>query len=231
MTSRTLSYTGHKWINPLWVVVPASVIIFALGWSIVGGFTGALLGGIGGLVWALLLGYIVKLINRMEKWKGWLATAVLLASGAILFLQLGGGVFEYMLLTKAIETSPEWITTITSGPLAEQVILYFIIFNSLLEIILVPLALLLNWRTPQRRVLVLVAGLIFYTIRIWTYLTFAPEYFAFGDMALSQQLVDQLKTRMAIDSIRTLMMVGEAVIFFCAALVPTSVALADSEHR
>ena len=91
-------------------------------------------------------------------------------AGATLFLTMGGGVYEYMLIRKALESTPEWITTITSGPLGEQVILYFIIFNSLLEIFLVPLAPLLNWNLPKRRVVVLAAGLIFYAIRIWTYL-------------------------------------------------------------
>ncbi len=75
---------------------------------------------------------------------------------------------------------------------------------------------------------VFVAGLIFYALRIWTYLYFAPQYFAFGDMAFSQALVDELKTRMAIDNIRGVLQVGEAVLFVLAALVPVTTAAASA---
>lgn len=220
MSTNTVSNLYRPWIDPRWIVVPASIIIFALGWSNLGGLTAALIGGAGGLVWGLALAGIVSLIQRSEKLTGWLATAVVLAAGATLFLMMGGGVYEYMLMGKALDTTPEWITTITSGPLGEQVILYFIIFNSLMEIFLVPLALFLNWNMPGRRKFVLAAAAIFYAIRVWTYLYFAPQYFDFGEMAFSQQLVDDLTTRMSIDNLRFVIQTLEAVLFFCAALVP-----------
>ena len=143
---------------------------------------------------------------------------------------MGGGLYEYMLMSKALETSPEWISTITSGPLATQVILYFIILNSLMEVMLVPLALFLNWPFPKRRAFVLAAALVFYALRIWTYLYFAPQYFAFGDMAFSQALIEQLKTRMAIDNIRGVLQVGEAVLFLLAALVPVTTTAASAAN-
>ncbi len=228
MNNNMVSKTYRQGLNPLWLVVPASTIVFALGWSNVAGMTGALIGGIGGLVWALVLAYLVRLLDRTERWKDRLATAVLVAAAATLFTMMGGGLYEGMLMSKALETEPEWITTITSGPLADQVILYFIILNSLMEVILVPLALFLNWPFPKRRAYVFVAGLIFYALRIWTYLYFAPQYFAFGDMAFSQALVDELKTRMAIDNIRGVLQVGEAVLFVLAALVPVTTAAASA---
>lgn len=129
--------------------------------------------------------------------------------------------YEYMLMHRTLATTPEWIVTITAGPLGEQVILYFIIFNSLLEILLVPLALLLDWHMPGRRTFVLAAGLIFYAIRTWTYLYFAPQYIDSGEMAFSQQLVDDLMTRMSIDNFRFLIQTIEAGLFLRAALGPT----------
>jgi hypothetical protein len=127
-----------------------------------------------------------------------------------------------MLMRKALATTPEWIVTITAGPLGQQVILYFIIFNSLLELFLVPLGLLLNWHMPARRTFVLAAGLIFYAIRIWTYIYFAPQYFDFGEMAFSEQFVDDLMDRMSIDHIRFVVQTVEAGLFFRAALGPVS---------
>jgi len=214
-----------------WLVIPATVVIFALGWSNLAGAQGGLVGGIGGLVWAVILTYLVRLLDRTEMWQGRLGTMVALAAAATLFTMMGGGLYEYMLMSKALETEPEWITTITSGPLADQVILYFIILNSLMEVILVPLALFLNWPFPKRRAYIFVAGLIFYALRIWTYLYFAPQYFAFGDMAFSQALVDELKTRMAIDNIRGVLQVGEAVLFLLAALVPVTTTAASAGNE
>src|SRR5512139_3250723 len=172
MSTNIFTGSNRAWIHPLWIVAPASVIIFAMGWSNFG-FVAGLVGGVGGLVWVLALAGIVRLIQRSEKLAGSMSTMVLLSAGATLFLTMGGGIYEYMLMRKALATTPEWIVTITAGPLGEQVILYFILFNSLLEILLVPLALLLNWHMPGRRIFVLAAGLIFYAIRIWTYLYFA----------------------------------------------------------
>ena len=84
-----------------------------------------------------------------------------------------------------------------------------------------PLGLLLNWHMPERRIFVLVAGLIFYAIRIWTYLYFAPQYFDFDQMTFSEQLVNDLMDRMSIDNIRFVVQIVEAGLFFRAALGQT----------
>ena len=220
MSTNVFPGSRRIWMNPLWIVAPASVIIFAMGWSNFGPAAG-LIGGVGGLVWVFILAGIVRLIQRSEMLAGSISTIVLLSAGATLFLTMGGGIYEYMLMRKALATTPEWIVTITAGPLGEQVILYFILFNSLLEILLVPLALLLNWHMPARRRFVLAAGLIFYAIRIWTYLYFAPQYFDFGQMTFSEQLVNDLMHRMSIDNIRFVVQIVEAGLFFRAALGPT----------
>lgn len=211
MTANVFTGSHRTWINPTWIVAPASIIIFAMGWSNFG-FAAGLIGGVGGLVWVLALAGIVRLIQRSEK----------LAAGVTLFLTMGGGIYEYMLMRKALATTPEWIVTITTGPLGAQVILYFIIFNTLLEIFRVPRALLLNWHMPGRRVFVLAAGLIFYVIRIWAYLYFTPQYFEFGEMVFSEQLVNNLVIRMSIDNIRFVIQIIEAGLFFRAALGPIS---------
>lgn len=221
MNNSIVPNSYRHWIHPLWIVAPASMIIFAMGWSNFG-LTAGVIGGIGGLVWVFALAGMVKLMQPSETLAGWLSTIVPLAAGATLFLTMGGGIYEYMLINKALETTPEWVLSITSGPLGEQVILYFIVFNSLLEIFLVPLALLLNWNIPGRRGFVLAAGLIFYGIRIWTYLYFAPQYFDFEDRAFSEQLVNDLMIRISIDNLRFAMQTLEACLFFRAALGPTS---------
>jgi hypothetical protein len=59
---------------------------------------------------------------------------------------------------------------------------------------------------------------------------FAPQYFAFGDRAFSQALIEQLKTWMAIDNIRGVLQVGEAVLLLLAALLPMASAAVPARN-
>lgn len=43
-----------------------------------------------------------------------------------------------------------------------------------METVIIPLALLTNWHIPRRRALLIVAALVFYGMRAWTYLYFVP---------------------------------------------------------
>jgi hypothetical protein len=49
------------------------------------------------------------------------------------------------------------------------------ISNTISEYFLIPLALLLNWRIPGRRTLVIALALVFYADRVLTYTYFAPN--------------------------------------------------------
>lgn len=59
--------------------------------------------------------------------------------------------------------------------------IYYFVANPLLETVIIPLALLTNWHIPRRRALLIVTALVFYGMRVWTYLYFAP---IFVDLAL-----------------------------------------------
>lgn len=204
----------------MWLIAPLTVLLFTLGGYTASGVRGAAVGAVTGIVWSGVLALIAWAVRRTTRLLSALATIALVAAGAVLFFTLGAGTLEYMLISKASSTTPEWLATITKGPLAEQDILFFIIFNSLLEAVLVPLAVLLNWHNPRRRRTVLVAALIFYAIRVWTYFYFAPEYFDYADITSTQQLVDTLRTRLTLDYGRIALSVVAAALFFRAAVLP-----------
>jgi hypothetical protein len=50
------------------------------------------------------------------------------------------------------------------------------ILNSALEWLLIPLALLSNWRLPRRRVLLLTAAARYYVTRVWSYVYIIPRH-------------------------------------------------------
>ncbi|HET8660540.1 MAG TPA: hypothetical protein VFM55_16245 [Micromonosporaceae bacterium] len=199
-----------------------TVTVFGLGGYTASGVQGALIGVGAGVVWCAVLGLFVWLVNRTKRLRRALAASTLVAAGAVLFFTVGAGTLEYMLISKAIDTTPEWLATITKGPLAEQDILFFIIFNSLLEAVLVPLAVLLNWGDRRRRLTVVTAALIFYAVRIWTYFYFAPEYFDYADITTTQQLVQSLRSRMTLDYGRIALVLLSAALFFRAAVRPAA---------
>jgi hypothetical protein len=202
------------------VVIPLTTLLFVFGGYTAGGVQTALFFGLAGIIWSFILVLIATAINRTKKFQVWLANWILLAAASLLFFTLGAGVLTYMLMGGAIASMPEWLHTITGGPLAEIDIMFYIIFNSVLEAIVIPMAVLVNWDNAKRRKLVLTAALVFYGVRVWTYMYFAPEYFNYESITQTAQLADILTTRMRLDYLRIALNIFQAVLFYSAALIP-----------
>jgi hypothetical protein len=69
--------------------------------------------------------------------------------------------------------------------------------NSLMEWLLMPMALFCNWHIPKRRTLIVIAAVAFYAMRIWSYVYFVPNIFEFGalppDGPFSAEIVEQFR--------------------------------------
>jgi hypothetical protein len=198
------------------------VLLFAMGGYTAGGTVGLVVGGLVGAVWSGILMQVVRFIDRTKRFRSALATGSLIAAGALLVFTLGMGTLEYALMAVAFDDNPEWVVGLTHGVIAQQDILVFIIFNSLLEAVVVPVAVLLNWREPARRSLVIAGASIFYAVRIWTYIYFAPAFFGYNAIASTAELFEILRLRMTLDYGRALLEVAEAILFFWAAVRPAS---------
>ncbi len=95
-----------------------------------------------GFLWALFLGFIAKRLMRWEAQSEWLANTPVLLSIMALGLMSGAGIM-YMLMMNAVLSVPSTTYAILSA-LMRPVVPYYIVINSLMELLIVPFAVVLE---------------------------------------------------------------------------------------
>jgi hypothetical protein len=138
-----------------------------------GGPIASIIGGIVGLGWGVGIGLLSTWLTRRRPNIAchWLFV------GAFVAATLFGGTLFAMLLYVA-SPSPENILALMRPPWKGG-FTFFVIFNSLMEWLVIPMAVFLNWQHPRRRPLLITATVLFYLSRIWTYVYFVPQIFQF----------------------------------------------------
>jgi len=198
-------------------IVPALILIGALGSSL-GGPVASIIGGVAGLVWGIFVGLGSTWAAR--RWpnlpRRWLHIGAFIAT--ILF---GGSLFA-MLLYVASPT-PENILALMRPPFKGG-FTFFVIFNSLVEWLVIPVAMFLNWQHPLRRSLLIACGVLFYLSRAWTYVYFVPQIFQFMVLkpgtSISPDLASAILKWVNLSWIRCAIDGVMAVLFFRAAANP-----------
>lgn len=153
-------------------VVPALILIGALGCSL-GGPVATIICGVAGLVWGILAG--LGSTSASRRWPSLPRRCVYF--GSFIAGTLFGGTLFAMLLYVASPTS-ENILALMRPPFKGG-FTFFAIFNSLMEWLVIPVALFTNWSHPRRRPLLVVCAVLFYLSRAWTYVYFVPQIFHF----------------------------------------------------
>ena len=183
-------------LNPYFIVVPLLTInLAAYGAVIRRGFVGYLAASVAGCLWAVLLGLAA----------GWLLPRAPSSGDIDLFLciavagTLCGSGLMYNLLFGAV-LAERSVTYDVLSALMKPTVPYYIALNSVMELLLVPLAIVLNWdATPPRRWLIVVAATIYVAQRVWTYLVFAEGRVKSGTSPLSAEDLAWFKRTLAID--------------------------------
>jgi len=213
-------------LGPFLFVVPALVVVGTLGFSALGGFSAALIAGIFGLGWALFLGFITMRLARSESWRPALANASVFLAALSSGLMVGGSLLQQMLLSAGLGT-PSTTFTIVHPPFGGGFNLFIITLNSLMEWLLIPVALLLNWHIPKRRTFIVIAAAAFYAMRVWSYIYFVPNIFEFGalppDGPFSAEVVERFRIWVNLSWLRFAFQdVLTYLLFLLAAFVPAS---------
>jgi len=213
-------------LGPFLVVVPALVIIGGLGFSMLGGLGAALVAGGVGLGWALVLGFIAMQLARRESRRAAFANASVFLATLGAGLMAGGALLEMMLLSAGLDT-PSTTFTIVHPPYGGSFNLFIITLNSLIEWLLIPVALFLNWHIPKRRTFIVIAAAAFYAMRVWSYIYFVPNIFEFGalppDGPFSAEIVERFRLWVNLSWFRFgLQDVLTFLLFLLAAFVPAS---------
>ena len=113
--------------------------------------------------------------------KGKLATPTLLGAALLAAMELGGSFYEALVVYPAWSAAPPASLALLQGSNSLQSTPFWIPIHVGLEILLVA-ALVLNWRAPGRRSLILVGLGIHVLVRVWTFLYFVPEIMAFSSI-------------------------------------------------
>jgi hypothetical protein len=183
-------------LGPFLIVVPVLTVVEALGFSALGGFGAALIAAVVGLGWGLFLGFIARRLSRKESRRSDLANVSVFLAALGSGLLAGGALLEMMLLSAGLGT-PSSTFTMIHPPFGGSFNIFIITLNSLMEWLLIPVALFLNWHIPKRRTFIVIAAAVFYAMRLWSYIYFVPNIFEFAtippDGPFSTELVERFR--------------------------------------
>ena len=204
-------------LNAFHIVVPVTTVVFALSFKAGGlGPIGLVVGAVAGLGWSLLLGFVTQRLNRQASLRYKLEDLlVFLAIVGTAFLYVGG--VMYGLLFSAALNEPSTSPQVLSA-LMQPTIPYYIIVNTSMEALVVPALLYVGWRAGKRRTIIVAAALLYYGMRIWTYLVWAEARVDLAAGPLSARDIDRFKELM--DNDRDILLVPMFALFIIAAFVP-----------
>lgn len=99
---------------------------------------------------------------------------------------------------------------------------YYIIINSLMELLIVPFAVFLNWdATPKRRTFVIIGVVLYFVILVWTYLVYAETRLEISEQALTAADMEWFKWTLVTDYRVVLELISQGF-FVLAAFVSAS---------
>ncbi|MDQ3150508.1 MAG: hypothetical protein M3R63_01880 [Actinomycetota bacterium] len=169
-----------------WFAPAAAVVLVLTVLSSLQPFGPTVLRAASGLVLGSVMVAIAAWINRREGCRRFVADGTLvlgaLATGGL----FGTGFIFLPLLDGLLADSPQTLPTILQPPLGINLSIYYFVANPLLETVIIPLALLTNWHTSRRRTPLIMTALVFYGMRAWTYLYFAPIFMGLAVLPAGQ---------------------------------------------
>ncbi|MEV5962169.1 hypothetical protein AB0L70_10420 [Kribbella sp. NPDC051952] len=171
-----------------------------------------------GAAWGCLIGLIATRIGARPR-----VADGLIVLGTAGFAFAGcGGLMAILLLNGALNS------TSLTGEALEQMFLpsipYYIAVNSILELLIIPAVLYVAWRPGRRRILIVAAAVLYFAMRVWTYLAFVPARLGWADSDHSIQPLSDVERAQAakdlmLDDPRWILLLIMFVLFVLAAFL------------
>ena len=195
MAATTVTRLGR--FGPYLFIVPVTTAIGALASTLAGSVAVVAIGAVIGLGWGVLVGRIAGWLSQREDRDLKLANRSMLLAVLAATTLFGGSLFA-MMLYSAASSAPEIVLFLMRPPMKGG-FTFFLIFNTLMEWLVIPAAVYFNWHLSQRRILIVAGALLYYAARVWTYLYFVPNIFEFmatsTDGPLSQRACASVSPR------------------------------------
>lgn len=199
--------------------------------TLIGGSTGSLGGAVFAVVFAVVgalwgVGLVLLALRlsqspgRRQTWANAVLFAIVLAAGFV----TGAGLMAQLLMSAALDSRPQVFADLVRGSIGNAEALPFYVFNTPLEWVLVPAAIVLTWNNPRRRRLMLTALILWTFHRVWTYTWFVPQITGWGEgdpgTPLTTDQLDQARTWVNLSWIRGAIDVSATVLALLAAFTP-----------
>jgi hypothetical protein len=127
-----------------------------------------------GALWGWGLAAMASKIIRSKNNQAW-TNVVLFVTVFLAIMVAGSSLMGQLLSTAAINSQPQFFVDMIRGSIGVAEALPFYLFNTPLEWLLIPLAVLLTWSDPRQRAFMITVLLIWTLHRSWTYLYFVPQ--------------------------------------------------------
>jgi len=197
MSTATAQTSRTSQLTPLAPVIAFTAVV--TGWFNLSEVMPVPLALLLGAGWGAALGLLGLWIRNRARLGAWLEDGFV-SLGAVGFAFAGcGGLMAILMLKGTIDSSSLTGETLESTFLPS--IPYYIVANSILELLVVPLVIVLSWRPGVRRVLVLAAAGLYFVMRVWTYLAFVPRRLGWAESDHTTQVLTAAERRQAADDL------------------------------
>lgn len=166
-------------MTPFFLAVPFTAIVTGL--FNLSEPLSAPLGVLAGATWGVALGLLLMWIGRREAVAAWVEDSLVVAGITAVAFAACGGLMALLMLAGALD-SPS-LTGETLLKLFLPTIPFYVVANSVLELLIVPGLLFIGWRAGRRRILIVAAAALYFGLRVWTYLAFVPARLGFANEA------------------------------------------------
>lgn len=220
MSTVTAPSTSTKeWLKPVCLVVAFTVVLQGLSLSEFLPLPVALLIGAG---WGIAIGLLATWLGRKPSLRAWLEDGFVFL-GTVVMAFAACSVLGLLMIDSALDSSS--LSGETLLAIFVPSIPYFIVVNSVLELLIIPFLLVLGWRAGPRRLLIVAAAGMYFVQRVWTYLVFASARLDFADQERSTAPLtaaerEQARADLMLDDPRWILNLIIFVVFLLAAHLP-----------
>jgi hypothetical protein len=222
--------SGFPRIPAIAAVAGTSLVGFTAG-TLAGPLAAMIFGAVG-FLWGLLAFIVARRLTRSSHRAMFANVSLYTATFAITCLT-GVGLQIMPIMDVSITHAPQFFADLVRPPIGDAEALPYYLLNTPLEWLLVPAALLLNARIPERRTLIMIAATMFFALRVWSYLYFVPNILDWNQGTTGQPLsADQLDLaamwvdlswiRLGADAAIALLLLGAAFIPVASGALPES---------
>jgi hypothetical protein len=152
-----------------------------------------------GAGWGAAIGLLGLWVQRRARLGAWLEDGFV-SLAAIGFAFAGCGGLMAILMLNGTMDSPS-LTGQTLQSTFMPSIPYYVVVNSILELLIIPMMIAVGRRPGARRVPILAAAGLYFLMRVWTYLAFVPNRLGLAESDHTAQALTAAERRQAADDL------------------------------